>query len=327
MKLTREAEHRIEHVLYRQGKIVGGVYVSRGQEAISAGAAMALREGDVVTPTHRDFAAQVIRGMTLRELFANWLARSDSPTRGRDGGPHLGDVGRGILAPISSVGSWCAVACGAAMALRVRGKGNIALTFFGEGTSSRGDVHEAMNLAAVMKLPVVFVCNNNAWAYSTPAEKQYAVKRLAVRGPVYGMPGACVDGNDVLAVFRAVTKAASRARAGHGPSFIECKTFRMSGHSAHDAADYVPPALFRKWDAKDPIRRFEKWLLRKKLVSRAQLRALEEEVVHQVDEAVAAAEGSPYPRPEECLEGVYCGPDCWWEKARASSDPPPSAQD
>jgi TPP-dependent pyruvate/acetoin dehydrogenase alpha subunit len=326
LKLTREAEQRIERVLYRQGKIVGGVYVSRGQEAISVGAAMALREGDVVTPTHRDFAAQVIRGMTLRELFANWLARSDSPTRGRDGGPHLGDVRRGILAPISSVGSWCAVACGAALALRRRGKGNIALTFFGEGTSSRGDVHEAMNLAAVMKLPVVFVCNNNAWAYSTPAERQYAVKRLAVRGPVYGMPGLTVDGNDVLAVFRAVSKAAARARGGGGPSFIECKTFRMTGHSAHDAAEYVPAGLFKEWEKKDPIRRFESWLLKRKVISQAEIRRVEEEIHREVNAAVAAAEASPFPRPEECLEGVYCGPDCWWEKSRPASDSSPALE-
>lgn len=313
LKLTREAEHRIERVLYRQGKIVGGVYVSRGQEAISMGAAIHLREGDVVTPTHRDFAAQLLRGMTLRELFANWMARASSPTRGRDGGPHVGDVRRGIIAPISSVGSWCPVACGAAMVLKRRANGNIALTFFGEGTSSRGDVHEAMNWAAVMKLPVVFVCNNNGWAYSTPVGKQYAVKSLAVRGPAYGMPGTSVDGNDVLAVYRAVGKAMARAREGKGPSFIECKTFRMTGHSAHDSAEYVPPKLLKEGESKDPIRRFEKWLLRKKVLSRARIRGFEEQIRREVDDAVAEAEASPFPRPEECLEGVYCGPECWWE--------------
>jgi TPP-dependent pyruvate/acetoin dehydrogenase alpha subunit len=199
------------------------------------------------------------------------------------------------------------------MVLKRRGNGNIALTFFGEGTSSRGDVHEAMNWAAVMKLPVVFVCNNNGWAYSTPPGKQYAVKSLAVRGPAYGMPGASVDGNDVLAVYREVGNAVVRARGGKGPSFVECKTFRMTGHSAHDDAEYVPPKFFKEWQRKDPIQRFEKWLLQKKIVNRARIRSLEEEIRREVDNAVAALEASPFPRPEECLEGVYCGPECWWD--------------
>lgn len=314
MKLMREAEWRIERVLYRQGKIVGGVYVGRGQEAISVGAAIQLIEGDVVTPTHRDFAAFVIRGMTLREIFANWLGRAAAPTRGRDGGPHMGDVRRGIIAPISSVGSWCPVACGAAMALKRRGSGNVALTFFGEGTSSRGDIHEAMNLAAVMKLPIIFVCNNNAYAYSTPVEKQFAVKSLAERGPAYGMPGVSVDGNDVLAVYAAVRKALQRARAGAGPSLIECTTFRMTGHSAHDAAEYVPEELRRKWAAKDPVARFEKLLLARRILTRERVQEIEKRIHDEIDAAIAFAEASPLPDGASAAEGVFCGPGCWWER-------------
>ena len=317
LKLTREAEYRIERVLYRQGKIVGGVYTGRGQEAVTVGGAIQLVDGDVVTPTHRDFAAHVIRGLTLKEIFCNWLGRVGAPTRGRDGGPHIGDIRRGIIAPVSPVGAWCPVACGAAMALQRRGKGNIALTFFGEGTSSRGDIHEAMNLAAVMKLPVVFMCNNNSYAYSTPPEKQYAVESLAVRGPAYGMPGVSVNGNDVLAVYAAAQKAIARARAGRGPSLIECRTFRMTGHSAHDAAGYVPVELKKMWEKKDPILRLEKHMLARRLMTRERLAALDAAIQKEIDEAVVQAEASPFPEGRDAVEGVYCEPgDCWWEKTR-----------
>ena len=314
LKLMREAEYRLERVLYRQGKIVGGVYTGRGQEAITVGAAIQLIEGDVVTPTHRDFAAHVIRGLSLAEIFSNWMGRVGGPTRGRDGGPHIGDIRRGIIAPVSPVGAWCPVACGAAMALKRRGKGNVALTFFGEGTSSRGDIHEAMNWAAVMKLPVVFMCNNNAFAYSTPAEKQYAVESLAARGPAYGMPGVSIDGNDVLAVYAAAGGAIARARAGHGPSLIECRTFRMTGHSAHDAAEYVPEILAKKWSAKDPIARFEKLLLTRRILTHARIQALEAGIRKELDEAIAQAEASPLPDGADAVKGVYCEERCWWEK-------------
>ncbi len=315
LKLAREAEYRLERVLYRQGKIVGGVYVGRGQEAITVGSAIQLIDGDVVTPTHRDFAAHVIRGLSLKEIFCNWMGRVGGPTRGRDGGPHIGDIRRGIIAPVSPVGAWCPVACGAAMALKRRGNRNVALTFFGEGTSSRGDIHEAMNWAAVMKLPVVFVCNNNAFAYSTPAEKQYAVESLAVRGPAYGMPGVSVDGNDVLAVYTAAGRAIARARAGQGPSLIECRTFRMTGHSAHDAAEYVPEALAKKWTKRDPIARFEKLLLARRVMTGERLAALDAAIQKELDEAIAQAEASPLPVGADAVKGVYCEPeDCWWSR-------------
>ncbi|HET7102435.1 MAG TPA: thiamine pyrophosphate-dependent dehydrogenase E1 component subunit alpha, partial [Terriglobia bacterium] len=226
LKLTREAETRIEQVLYRQGKIVGGVYVGRGQEAIGVGSAIQLLESDVVLPSHRDFSSFLIRGFSLREIFCNWMARSNGPSRGRDNTLHIGDMSRNVIPIISHLGDTCPVACGVGMVLKQRGNGHVALTHFGEGTTSRGDVHEAMNMAAVMKLPVIFICNNNAYAYSTPTDKQYAVKDLAVRGVAYGMPGVKVDGNDVLAVYSTVKEALQRARSGRGPSFIECKTFR-----------------------------------------------------------------------------------------------------
>ena len=316
LKLTREAETRIERVLYRQGKIVGGVFTGRGQEAIGVGSAIQLVDGDVVLPCHRDFSSFLIRGFSLREIFCNWMARNNGPSRGRDNTLHIGDMRRGVIPIISNLGDTCPVACGVAMALKGRQQGNVAIVHFGEGTTSRGDVHEAMNMAAVMKLPVLFVCNNNGYAYSTPTDKQYAIEDLSIRGAAYGMPGVKVDGTDVLAVYATVEKAFLRARSGQGPSFIECKTFRMTGHSAHDAAEYVPEKLFVQWAKRDPIARLEKVLLTKKVLSKKQIDDLDEEISKQVDDAIAFAEASPFPEGAYAMEGVYCDADCWWE------DPP-----
>lgn len=312
LKLTRAAEDRLERVLYRQGKIVGGVYTGRGQEAIGVGSAIQLRAGDVMLPNHRDFSAFLIRGFTLREIFLNWMARADGPTRGRENTLHLGDMKRGVIPIISHLGDTCPVACGAAMALKWRGKKNVAVVTFGEGTTSRGDVHEAMNWASVMSLPVIFICNNNAYAYSTPTNKQYAVENLSVRGAAYAMPGTTVDGNDVLAVYAAVRAAIERARAGHGPSFIECKTFRMTGHSAHDSADYVPKGLLQKWAKRDPIILFEKVLESWRILTRKSIQDMEKKIQKEIDEAVAFAESSPMPEGASALKGVYCGIECWW---------------
>jgi TPP-dependent pyruvate/acetoin dehydrogenase alpha subunit len=314
LKLTRESEWRIENVLYRQGKIVGGVYVGRGQEAIGVGAALTMRAGDVTFPCHRDFSVFLIRGFSLADMLANWLARGDSPTRGRENTLHIGDVGLGIIPIISPLGATLPVACGVGLVLKQRGKGNVALVHFGEGTASLGHVHEAMNFAAVRKLPVIFICNNNQYAYSTPTDKQYAVKSLAVRGPAYGMPGESVDGTDVLAVYDAVEHASTRARAGKGPGFLECVTLRMAGHSAHDAAEYVPEKLKLTWAKKDPIMRLEKFLLTKKILTTQQIEEIDRRVRAEIDAAVAEAEARPLPRGEEAVEGVYCEPDCWWRK-------------
>lgn len=314
LKLTREAEYRIERVLYRQGKIVGGVYVGRGQEAIGVGSAIQLVEGDVVLPSHRDFSSFVIRGVSLRQIFANWMARSNGPTRGRDNTLHIGDLKLGIIPIISPLGDTLPVACGVALTFKQRGQKNVALVHFGEGTTSRGDVHEAMNLAAVMKLSVIFMCNNNAYAYSTPTELQYAIKKLSARAPAYGMPGVTIDGNDVLAVHATVKEAIERGRRGAGPSFIECETFRLTGHSAHDAAEYVPKELLDREAKNDPIPRFEKLLLARRIITKKRLTELEQTIQSEIDDAVAFAESSPMPEGATAVEGVYCGPSCWWEK-------------
>ena len=315
LKLTREAEARIEQVLYRQGKIVGGVYIGRGQEAIGVGSALQMVEGDVVLPSHRDFSSFLIRGFSLADIFANWMGRADAPTRGRDNTLHIGNMKLGIIPIISPLGGTCPVACGVAMVLKWRKQGNVALVHMGEGTTSVGQVHEAMNMAGVMKLPVIFIVNNNGYAFSTPVEKQFPIKDLSARGAAYAMPGKSIDGNDAPAVYGAVGEAVSRARRGEGPSFLECKTFRMTGHSAHDSAEYVPTRLLKVWAKKDPIQRLEKHLLSRRAITKQGIADLDGRIQKEIDAAVADAGARALPQGETALEGVYCGPDCWWEKS------------
>jgi pyruvate dehydrogenase E1 component alpha subunit len=300
MTLMRHAEDRIERKLYRQGKIVGGVYVGRGQEAICVGAGLAAETDDVLFPCHRDLGLYFIRGVEPRHVFAQYMGRAGGVTRGKDGNMHMGDLRLNIVAIISAMAASVPVAAGAALALKYRGSRNIALCFFGDGATSRGDWHEGVNLASVLKLPVVYICNNNQYAYSTPVSRQMACTHVADRGPAYGMPAEIVDGNDVFAVHEATLRAAAHARAGLGPYLIECKTFRMTGHSAHDPADYVPQHLWDEWRARDPLDRLER-----RLSDAAAVAGIQERVRREVDEAVEWAESSPYPDPSELLKNVY----------------------
>jgi TPP-dependent pyruvate/acetoin dehydrogenase alpha subunit len=304
MKLMRELEHRIEK-LYRQGKIVGGVFFGRGQEAISAGSAILTQPDDVVCPSHRDLAAFLIRGMEPWVVMAHYLGRRDGPTRGRDGNTHMGSLKHNIMSYISSMAAIVPVANGVAFSFQYRNQPSVVLCYFGDGATSRGEWHEAMNFGAVFKLPIVYICNNNQYAYSTPVSRQMAVPHITDRASAYGFPCQRVDGNDVVAVYEATKKAMARARRGEGPALLECETFRMSGHSAHDAAEYVPKKLFEQWAKKCPIARFEKFLLDKSILNRAEIKRLNERVEAEVEEAVRLAERSPYPDPNELLDGVF----------------------
>jgi pyruvate dehydrogenase E1 component alpha subunit len=305
MVLMRQVEDRVERKLYRQGKIVGGVYVGRGQEAIPVGAGLAAEPNDVLFPCHRDLALYFMRGIHPRQVFAQYMGRVGGLTRGKDGNMHMGDLKLRIVAIVSQIAASLPVAAGAALALKYKGEPNVVFVFFGDGATSRGDWHEAVNLAAVQKLPLVLVCNNNGYAYSTPLDKQMACANVADRGPAYGIPSEIVDGNDVCAVRAAAGRAAAHARAGGGPYLIECKTFRMTGHSAHDGAHYMPKELVAEWAKKDPIDRLEKLMLTKGWAVREQIDQLHREVDAEVDEAVAWAEKSPLPDPSELLDNVY----------------------
>ncbi len=305
MSLMREVEDRIERKLYRQGKIVGSVYTGRGQEAIPVGVGLAALDQDVLLPCHRDMAMYFIRGVTPREVFAQYMGRVGGLTRGRDANMHMGDMNRRIVAIISALAASIPVATGAALALRYKGSSNIAWVVFGDGASSRGDWHEGMNFAAVQKLPLVFVCNNNQYAYSVPVEKQMAVANVADRGPAYGIPSAIVDGNDVFAVYEGAQRAAEYARSGQGPFLLECKTFRMTGHAAHDGGDYVPKELFEKWARRDPIDQLRRKMIEKGWADAPAVDSIASGILREVDEAVAWAEQQPYPDPSELTLNVY----------------------
>lgn len=306
MLLTRELEDRIERKLYRQGKVVGGVYVGRGQEAIGVASCIQTAPEDVILPSHRDMGAFLIRGMSPRKILAQYMGRIDGYTRGRDGNMHMGDFRNHVIPFVSMLADNVPVAAGVGLAFTIRRKPQVVLCYFGDGATSRGDWHEGMNLACVKKTPVVFICNNNQYAYSTPLDGQMAVKNVAERSLTYGIPGEIVDGNDVLAIYETVKRAISRARGGLGPTLIECKTFRMTGHSAHDDAGYVPEDLFKEWEQKDPISRYRKYLFEQGILTTGEFEDMQADVVREVDEAVEWAEKSPYPEPEDCLKGVYC---------------------
>ena len=304
LRLTRSLEERIG-ILYRQGKIFGGVYLSTGQEAVSVGAAYALEPGDIIVPSHRDMGAHLLRGIQPREVLAQYLGRVGGLSRGRDGNVHFGDIHRGDVAFISPMADGIPVAAGVGLALKRHRKGRVAMTWFGEGAASRGDFHEGINLAAVLKVPVVFLCNNNQFAYSTPLGKQTQVPDIATRAPGYGIPGVIVDGNDVLGVFRAAREAVARARRGEGPSLIECKTMRMRGHSEHDDASYVPRELLEEWRTKDPIQRLETRLQEGGILTPETVAQIGKRIEDELKAAVAWAEASPFPDSKEVELGVY----------------------
>ena len=268
----------------------------------------ALEPDDVIAPTHRDLGANLMKGITPKEYVAQYLAKRTGLTRGRDGNVHYGDIRRGVIGFISPMADLLPVAAGVGLAFKLRRERRVVAAFFGDGASSRGDFHEALNFASVMKLPVVFICHNNQFAYSTPLQKQMAVEHIADRATAYGMPGIAVDGNDVLAVRAAVAHAASRARQGEGPSLVEGKTMRMRGHAEHDDASYVPPALLEEWRKRDPIDRFDAYLREQKILDDITAKEIAERLSTEIEEAVSFAESSPFPDGKDLLEGVYASP-------------------
>src|SRR5438128_2144015 len=259
MVLTRGIEER-GHILYRQGKSPGSFYTGRGNEGASVGVATAMGADDVGTPLHRDMGVHVVRGVEPWRILAQYMGRADGPTRGKDGNVHLADARLGLLAMVSHLPAMLPVAVGCAFAFRIRDEKRVAVGWFGEGAAARGDTHEAMNLAGVRRLPIVFVCDNNQWAYSTPTYLGYPVEQIADRAAAYGFEGVVVDGTDVLAVYREAKRAVEKAREGGGPTLIECLTLRMEGHAVHDDAFYVPKEMFEEWAAQDPIERYRTWL-------------------------------------------------------------------
>jgi TPP-dependent pyruvate/acetoin dehydrogenase alpha subunit len=304
MRLTRAMEERTRR-LFLQGKIVGGVYTAQGHEATTVGAATMLQDGDYIVPQHRDLGMHLVRGSAPRAILCQWLARGNAPTLGRDGQIHIGDMHHGIVPMISMLGESLPVACGVALTLKMRKQAAIVMASCGDGATNTGQFHEALNFASVQRLPIVFIIENNGYAYSTPTYKQFAIKDLAERALAYGMPGESVDGNDVLAVMEGVERAMEHVRGGKGPALVECKTFRVRGHSEADRADYVPLELREEWMKKDPIARFEAYLEREDLLSGMEKEEIEKRVRAVVEDAVGYAEASPAPDPTTVGDYVF----------------------
>jgi len=305
MLLQRYAEERTM-ALYRQGRISGSVYTGYMQEGVAAGAGLALGPDDVVAPLNREQACHYARGVTVADVFRNFLGRATGPTFGRDGNMHFGKPERGVFPLVSMLGDLVPVTVGAALAFKRRGEPRVAMTFLGEGAFCAGDVHEGLNLAGVLHVPAVFVVQNNRYAYSTPTEREMVNTNIAERiEGGWSIPCARVDGTDALAVYETVRAAVERARAGGGPQAVEVLTLRGHGHAAHDDARYVPAELRELYE--DPIERLAA-RLRLDGVTDEEVDALRRAAADEVAAGLAEAEAAPAPDPATLEQGVYATP-------------------
>lgn len=333
MRLNRAVEDTMTK-LFRQNKIVGGLYSSLGQEGVSVGTAYALEKKDWLAPMIRNIGSLLVKGVPPRDIFTQHMAKYTSPTRGKDGTSHFGDLEKlHIVSPISMLGDLIPVMTGVAMAGRYLGQKIVSMTWIGDGGSSTGVFHEGLNFAASQKAPFVLVLENNQWAYSTPVRRQVPVENLADRAKAYGIASYIVEGNDVFAVYKTAKEAVDRARAGEGPILIEAKTMRMKGHAQHDPAEYVPPDMFEYWKERDPIALAEKKLFADKILDARGKKEMDERIDTLLAKERDFAENSPLPPPEFAAEGVYCtGDDCHkvrakWERPLAEVQPPRSSSE
>jgi TPP-dependent pyruvate/acetoin dehydrogenase alpha subunit len=304
MQLTRSLEDRVR-ALYLQGKLVGAVYSSRGQEGTAVASAYALGPDDVVAPLIRDLGASMVRGISPRATIAQWLGREAGPTHGRDGNLHFGDLSRGVLSPVSMLGATIPVCAGVALASKQRGSGQVALAYIGDGGANTGDFHEGLNFAAALRLPLVLIVENNGYAYSTPVSAHVALQSFADRAAAYGIPSTSVDGNDVIETYAVTREAVERARNGEGPTLIEARTFRMRGHAEHDDASYVPKHLFEEWERRDPIARLSAYMGERGLMSAGDKAEIDGRIRAEIDEATAWVEASPMPDAATQRAGVF----------------------
>jgi pyruvate dehydrogenase E1 component alpha subunit/2-oxoisovalerate dehydrogenase E1 component alpha subunit len=305
LKLTRLVEERIVN-LYRQTKVVGGVYRSLGQEATAVGSAYALRPEDFITPIIRDLGAVFVKGIRPREIFAQYMAKAWGPSGGKDLNVHFGYLDKGFLGPISHLGDMIPVMTGILLGARLQQKDIVGLAYIGDGGASTGAFYEGMNFAAVQRLPLIVIAEHNHYAYSTPTSQQTAVRNLAERAAAFGIPGYIVDGNDVVACYEVTKQAIDYARKGRGAVLIEAKTYRRKGHAEHDDQRYVPKDEIEWWEKhNDPIDRFEKYLLDRKVATRDKLEEITAGVMREIDEDSEWAESSPMPEPEGAAYGVF----------------------
>lgn len=308
MRMTRTLEERLV-ALYRQTKVVGGLFRSLGQEADAVGSAFALEQRDIMSPLIRNMGSMLVKGATPLEILRQYMAKGDSPTRGRELNIHFGDLHRGFVGQISHLGDMIPVMAGIALSFKMRGEDRVVLVYIGDGATSTGAFHEGVNFAAVQKVPLVIVVENNGYAYSTPTGKQTAANSFMDKAVGYGIAGVQADGNDVLAVYDVTKAAVDRARSGGGPTLVELITYRRKGHAEHDNQSYVPDGEIEWWAANnDPIDRFTAWLAANDAVSAEELASIDASVAAEIDAATDEAERSPMPEPHDALIGIYNDP-------------------
>jgi TPP-dependent pyruvate/acetoin dehydrogenase alpha subunit len=309
MRLTRSLEERLVN-LYRQTKVIGGLFRSLGQEACAVGSAYALRREDVLSPLIRNLGSMLVKGATPLEVLRQYMAKGDSPTRGRELNIHFGDVTeRNFVGQISHLGDMVPVMAGVTLSFKLRGQLRVGLVYVGDGATSTGAFHEGVNLAAVQRCPLVVIVENNRYAYSTPTRQQCAAERLADKAAGYGIPGVTADGNDVLEVYRVTREAVDRARRGDGVTLIELMTYRRKGHAEHDNQSYVPAGEIDRWARdNDPLDRYIKVLTDGEGLGAEELASIDDRVSAEIDRATDEAETSPAPEPLDALEGVYADP-------------------
>ncbi len=326
LQLTREVEQVLTN-LYRQNKVIGGLYRSLGQEAGAVGTAFALRRradgtGDVISPAIRDLGAMLMMGADAADVMRQYMAKADGPTGGRETNVHFSDYEKGYVGLISHLGVMVEIMTGVALTFKLRGEDRVALVYSGDGMTSTGAFHEGFNMAAVQKLPLVLVVENNGYAYSTPTSRQTAVDSFVAKAGGYGVRGESVDGNDVVAVYEATARAVAHARSGGGPTLLELMTYRRKGHAEHDAQKYVPEGEIEAWEAKDPVTTYERRLLEEGSATEDELAAIRDRVNEEVEAAREAALASDMPVPESGIDDVYGGDPGWvpWTR-RPPHDP------
>ncbi|HWP36053.1 MAG TPA: thiamine pyrophosphate-dependent dehydrogenase E1 component subunit alpha [Gemmatimonadales bacterium] len=307
LRLTRSLEDRLVN-LYRQGKVIGGLYRSLGQEGESVGSAWALEDGDIMSPLIRNMGSMLIMGARPIEILRQYMAKATSPTAGREMNVHFNDLRLGYLGQISHLGDMVPVMAGIALSFKMRREPRVGLVYVGDGASSTGAFHEGINLAAVLRVPLVVILEHNGYAYSTPTSRQTAVPRLALKAKAYGIPADTVDGNDVFAVYDATRRAVARARAGEGVSMIEVVTYRRKGHAEHDDQRYQPREEIEQWERNDPIERYTASVTSNGWLDPGELAAIDQRVTAELDAAIAACENDPLPDPESALSGVFATP-------------------
>ncbi|HXY32112.1 MAG TPA: thiamine pyrophosphate-dependent dehydrogenase E1 component subunit alpha [Gemmatimonadaceae bacterium] len=310
MRLTRSLEERLVN-LYRQTKVIGGLFRSLGQEADAVGSAYALdrTRGDFLSPLIRNLGSMLVQGAEPVEIIRQYMAKGDSPTRGRELNIHFGDLVRGFIGQISHLGDMVPVMAGVTLSFKMRGEERVGLVYVGDGATSTGAFHEGINFAAVQRCPLVVIVENNGYAYSTPNAKQTASKEFRDKALAYGVPGEQADGNDVLATYDVTKRAVDRARRGEGVTLIELITYRRKGHAEHDNQSYVPPGEIEWWAShNDPLDRYVRYLREEERVEPSAFAEIDTRVQVEIDRATDTAEASPMPEPGDALVGIYADP-------------------